>query len=135
MNSPDNNRAGNGTPDRQLEQHARKLWREAALRIDPATAGRLRAARRQALATAQAPAHRAARWLIPAGAFAAIALAAVMVWQPLPQHTSSTLHVAGSVEEVDTELPPDADKADPNLYQNLDFYGWLASTGNQTAAR
>ncbi|KZC24738.1 hypothetical protein RHOFW104T7_06930 [Rhodanobacter thiooxydans] len=132
---PDNRKHDNGGPDRHLEQHARKLWREAAQRIDPATAGRLRAARRQALETARAPTHRAVRWLIPTGAFAVIALAAVMVWQPLPQHTPTTLHAAGSIDEVDTELPPDADKADPNLYQNLDFYGWLASTGNHTAAR
>lgn len=135
MNSPDNSRPDNGGPERQLEQHARKLWREAAQRIDPATAGRLRAARRQALESAQAPAHRAVRWLIPTGAFAVIALAAVMAWQPLPQHVPTTSHVAGSVDEVDIELPPDADKADPNLYQNLDFYGWLASTSSQTAAR
>lgn len=135
MNSPDNNRADNGGPDRQLERHARQLWREAAQRIDPATAGRLRAARRQALESAHAPAHRAVRWLIPTGAFAVIALAAVMAWRPLPPHAPATPNVAGSLDEVDTELPPDADKADPNLYQNLDFYGWLASTGNQTAAR
>ena len=36
-------------------------------------------------------------------------------------------------EEPDTELPPGADKADPGLYQNLDFYSWLAANdGSQT---
>ena len=49
------------SPDEHFEQRARELWREAAQRIDPATAGRLRAARRQALETAKAPAHRAVR--------------------------------------------------------------------------
>ncbi|MEY2160797.1 DUF3619 family protein [Rhodanobacter sp. FW106-PBR-LB-2-11] len=44
------------TPDKHFERRARELWHEAAQRIDPATAGRLRAARRQALATTRAPA-------------------------------------------------------------------------------
>jgi hypothetical protein len=124
------------SPDEHFEQRARELWREAAQRIDPATAGRLRAARRQALETAKAPAHRAVRWLIPTGAFAAIALAAMMVWQPLPQHHATTaMHASGTIDDLDSELPPDADKTDPNLYQNLDFYGWLASTSSHTAAR
>ena len=124
------------SPDEHFEQRARELWREAAQRIDPTTAGRLRAARRQALETAGAPAHRAVRWLIPTGAFAAIALAAMMVWQPLPQHhATSAMHAASSADDLDSELPPDADKTDPNLYQNLDFYGWLASTDSHTATR
>lgn len=136
MNSPDNSRAGNSRPDQRLEQRARELWHEAAQRIDPATAGRLRAARRQALETAQAPARRAVRWLIPTGAFAVIALAAMMVWRPLPPQPAATaMHATSGVDDLDSELPPDADKADPNLYQNLDFYGWLASTGSHTAAR
>jgi len=136
MNSPDKSRADHSRPDQRLEQRARELWHEAAQRIDPATAGRLRAARRQALDAAQAPARRAVRWLIPTGAFAVIALAAMMVWQPLPPpHAATAMHAAGSVDDVDNELPPDADKADPNLYQNLDFYGWLASTSSHTAAR
>jgi len=124
------------SPDEHFEQRARELWREAAQRIDPATAGRLRAARRQALETAKAPAHRAVRWLIPTGAFAAIALAAMMVWQPLPQHhATGAMHASGTIDDLDSELPPDADKTDPNLYQNLDFYGWLASTNSRTATR
>lgn len=124
------------SPDEHFEQRARELWREAAQRIDPATAGRLRAARRQVLETTKAPAHRAVRWLIPTGAFAAIALAAMMVWQPLPQHhAASATHAASTADDLDNELPPDADKTDPNLYQNLDFYGWLASTNSHTATR
>jgi hypothetical protein len=34
--------------------------------------------------------------------------------------------------QEDSDLPPDADSADPTLYQNLDFYGWLAA--NDTSA-
>jgi len=31
----------------------------------------------------------------------------------------------------DNTLPPDPEQADPNLYQNLDFYGWLAANDSQ----
>jgi hypothetical protein len=135
MTSSDKNR-----PDKHFEQRARKLWHEAAQRIDPTTAGRLRAARRRALEAKQAPVHHTVRWLIPTGAFAVIALAAMMVWQPLPRHHAATstpavYGTANATADVDNDLPPDADKTDPNLYQNLDFYGWLASTDSHTATR
>lgn len=136
MNSPETDR-----PDRRhhepLEQRARKLWREAARRVDPATAGRLRAARREALQEAPYPGRQAARWLIPAGAVAAIALAAMMVWQPLPRTPSSATghHAASALAASDSELPPDAEQVDPALYQNLDFYAWLAANDSQPDTR
>ena len=120
--------------DKHLEQRARELYHEASRRIDPVTAGRLRAARRHALAAARAPKHHASRWLIPTGAVAAIALATLMVWQPVPHDTvtssNQAISLSGSSVDMDTELPPDADKTDPNLYQNLDFYGWLAANSS-----
>jgi len=134
MTSSDKNRSDN-RHSKPLEQRARELYHEAAQRIDPVTAGRLRAARRNALAATQAPQHHAARWLIPTGAFAAIALAALMVWQPLPHHGAAPadqgINAPEQSAEVDNELPPDAEKTDPNLYQNLDFYGWLAANNSQ----
>ncbi|MFC5436751.1 hypothetical protein ACFPME_09310 [Rhodanobacter umsongensis] len=131
MNSSDNR------PGQPAEQRARELWHEAAQRIDPATVERLRAARRRALHPPPAPAHRTARWLIPTGAFAVIVLATLMVWRPphpsaRPAQASSATDAGG---EFDNELPPDADKADPNLYQNLDFYGWLAASNRRPASR
>lgn len=117
-----------------LERRARELYREAAHRIDPLTAGRLRAARRQILEATQAPAYSSARWLIPIGAFAVLALAAMMVWQPMPSHQAVPAQQSASANgEVDNDLPPDADQTDPNLYQNLDFYGWLAANDRQPA--
>jgi hypothetical protein len=133
MTTPDNQ------PDKPLEQRARELYREAARRIDPNTAGRLRVARQRALDAARAPERHRARWLLPAGAFAVIALATMMVWQPSPHRgTNPSAHVAGMAEataDLDNDLPPDADKTDPNLYQNLDFYGWLAANNNKPATR
>lgn len=118
--------------DAALARHARAVYREASRRIDPATAGRLRAARRNALAQPGRSVHGASRWLVPAGAFAVLALAALMVWQPASRAPSLPLPRTDTVSEApvdtDSELPPDADKADPSLYQNMDFYGWLASS-------
>jgi hypothetical protein len=123
--------------DKQFEKRARALYQEATQRIDPVTAGRLRAARRTALEAATKPAspHHRARVLLPVGALAAMALAALMIWQPTPRQTESNHPVAAMAtpSEPDTELPPGADKADPGLYQNLDFYSWLAANNsNQT---
>ena len=142
MTSSDKNRPDGQPGNRQykpFEQRARELYLEAAQRIDPATAGRLRAARREALAATQSRQHHTARWLIPTGAFAAIALAALMVWQPLPHRaTTASPQMANAADQgadLDNELPPDADKTDPNLYQNLDFYGWLAANDSRPSNR
>lgn len=122
------------TPDPdKLARRARALYLEASRQVDPATAGRLRAARRQALAAAHpAPARLGSR-LLPAGAFAVLALATLVIWQPLRRADSAPPRAASALPatDADAELPPDADSADPQLYQNLDFYGWLAA--NDTA--
>jgi len=132
MNLPDN------PNDQHIEQRAREIYREACQRIDPFTIGHLRAARRQVLETAHAPHRRvASRWLIPAGALAVLALATLMVWRPLPHGTTAPSVQSGISADAsagtDNELPPDADKTDPNLYQNLDFYGWLAANNSRPA--
>ena len=117
--------------DASLEQRAREVYLAAARGIDPVTAGRLRAARRSALAQPGGSVHGASRWLVPTGAFAVLALTALMMWQPASRPPPRQLpHTAVSEAPADTdnELPPDADKADPSLYQNMDFYGWLASS-------
>ncbi len=126
-------------PDMPLERRARELFHEAARQIDPVTAGRLRSARRQALESARSASRRPVRWLIPAGAGAAIVLAALMVWRPLPHHGAPSAVPAASSADgasaLDGDLPPDADQTDPNLYQDLDFYGWLAANGNPPEKR
>jgi len=123
-------------PDERFEQRARALYHQASADLDPVMAGRLRAARRTALQPAPSS-HRAARLLLPAGAFAAIALAVLMVWQPYRgAPTQAVPAIAGTgASQDDSELPPDADSADPNLYQNLDFYGWLAANDSTAPAR
>ncbi|MGP1664366.1 MAG: hypothetical protein ACTS5I_00320 [Rhodanobacter sp.] len=142
MNTPDNRPSPvHDNPSKQpFEQRAREVWLEAGRHVTPSTAGRLRAARRQALEAANAPRQHGVRWLVPSGAFAAIALAALMMWQPLTQHASApplqaTTSAIDNNLDLDSELPPDADQTDPNLYQDLDFYGWLAANDSRTAVR
>lgn len=137
MNTPDNATTQGTDPilsDQALAKRARELYRNAAQQLDPATAGRLRAARRQALEAAQAPTRLSHRWLVPTGAFAVVALAAMMIWQPLPHNAAAPSVPSASAtfngSDLDAELPPDADKTDPNLYQDLDFYSWLAANNS-----
>jgi len=122
----------NNASDKAFEQRARALYHEASRQLDPAIAGRLRAARRTALQSVQAPAHHRMRTLLPVGALAAVALAALMVWQPLQRTGTPAMGAAVSsttASNANNELPPDLDGSDdPQLYQNLDFYSWLAST-------
>ncbi|HUA79404.1 MAG TPA: hypothetical protein VL997_03455 [Dyella sp.] len=125
--------------DKQFEQRARALYQEAAQSVDPVTAGRLRAARRTALeaASAHASPHHRARVLVPVGALAAIALAALVIWQrapqPQPEHNQQA---SVASEQQDSEyLPPEAEKTDPGLYQNLDFYSWLAANDSSQTKR
>lgn len=122
------------SPDNNLERRARELYREASRRIDPVTAGRLRAARREALAHAQpAATARLTRLLVPAGAFAAVAFAALMLFAPMRRDLPHGQGMADQTEQDD--LPPDASNIDPNLVQNLDFYKWLATNGDSQVSR
>ena len=109
-------------------ERARAAYRAAARQVDPATAARLRAARQTALAAPHAAPAWSRRVLLPAGAFAVLALALVTLWPnmrtPLP--AASPVAVGESGEG---ELPPDPDSTDPALYQDLDFYRWLAASG------
>ncbi|WP_199096984.1 DUF3619 family protein [Dyella sp. ASV21] len=124
-------------PDNHLERRARELYREAAHQLDPATAARLRAARRAALAGAEGSslAHRLLQLLLPAGAFAAIAFAALMFSAPVEGPAGAGTGTSAIATDSDSELPPDAAAADPTLYQNMDFYGWLAKNGDSQASR
>jgi hypothetical protein len=117
--------------DHELERRARELYLRASRDVDPVTAGRLRAARRTALAGPTS--HSAARRiLIPASAFAVVALASLMVWQPLGGPTADAPATVQTVDVSDpNDLPPDADVTDPSLYQDLQFYSWLAYNDGQ----
>jgi hypothetical protein len=117
--------------DQELERRARNLYLRASRDVDPVVAGRLRAARRTALAH---PHHSTARrLLLPAGAFAVLALATLMVWQPGGGPPSPA--VVAQPGDEPNDLPPDADSADPALYKDLQFYSWLAYNDTRPSPR
>lgn len=88
--------------------------------IDSDTAARLSAARQQALMLAGKPAL-ARRLLVPASAFAVMALVAIIL-RPQSQATpSSAVANAHGVEALDLLT----DEASPAFYRDLEFYQWL----------
>jgi hypothetical protein len=150
MTSPDNH-STDLSRDRatELEHRLRARYLEAGDKLDAHTAGRLRAARRTALQALAAPtrsrlgftgmarARTLQRVFLPAGAFAMIVLASLMIWQPARHPPASAHRTAATLAapDPDNELPPDPDSTDPTLYQNLDFYDWLAANNSGKAMR
>ena len=114
-----------------IERRARELYRRASHDIDPATAGRLRAARREAMAGPAAMPGR--RLLLPAGAFAVLALAALLIWPQAPRPAAVMPAMATASADADADLPPDADSADPAMVEHLQFYAWLADDSGKAA--
>ncbi len=141
MKSPDK-RADRAPPhtDRDnaaLQARLRARYRQAVHSLDPATGARLNAARLAAIRGGTAPGRwlgdTLRRQLLPAGAFAVLALATLVIWRPLwsggPQPQAAT-----AATDADSALPPDPDSADPALYQNLEFYDWLAANDTGKAS-
>lgn len=111
-----------------IARRAHDLYRRASNDTAPSVAGQLRAARRIAMA---APTGSAAtRFLLPAGAFAVIALAAIMVW-PSAERPAALHPTIAMAVDADSDLPPDADSADPAMVEHLEFYSWLAADTSQ----
>lgn len=127
--SPDNHSRQSDASDYELQRRARALFERACADVDARTQARLAAARRDALHPARhSSRHRL--WLPAAGAVVACALALGVVWLrpdsmpavPAPVPAVST--PAGASADVDAPLDADAEQLE--MYQNLDFYQWLA---------
>ncbi|GAB3027234.1 MULTISPECIES: hypothetical protein [Oleiagrimonas] len=113
--------------EREFQDRLRALYRRTGDEVDTATAARLRDARRKALEAAERP--YLSRWLVPAGAVAACLLAVVMIWPSAPhpsRHAVTPTAVTASDNDPSDALPPDPDSTDPALYEDMDFYAWLA---------
>ena len=108
----------------ELVSRARALHEHACEHVDARTRSKLAAARREALAAQSHRSHRTI-WLPAAGAVAACALAIGVVWFK-PQPAGTQVATQSRAATSDSELPPDADAQQLELYQNLDFYQWLA---------
>lgn len=101
-----------------LEQRWRRELRARETRIDSATAARLAAARRQALAQAssQRPRWLGPRWLAPATGVAFALVLSIWVLAPhRPLVGDGAHHAASGTEPAE-------------LYEHLDFYSWLANS-------
>ncbi len=125
MNTSPYNNIPDRNIDHELMQRARALHEQACAHVDARTRARLAAARREALAARDH--HRSHRvlWLPAAGAVAACALVLGVMWFR-PQPANSPPQMQAQVATNDAELPLDADSQQIDLYQNLDFYQWLA---------
>lgn len=119
------------TSDRELVTRAREIHSQACANVDAHTRAQLAAARRNAMAPERAPSHKR-MWLPAAGAMAACALAVgVILWRPASAPTPAQgQQVASNV----AELPLDTDSKQMDLYQNLEFYQWLAQQPDSGAS-
>ena len=108
------------TEPTQFEKRTREVLDESAGRLDGRTRSRLTQARHAALAQLDQPARHWWRSYVPAGAAAAVAVLAVVMWSP-----GTDRQQAGPV--VDIELLADADAPDfVDDGEDLEFYEWAA---------
>jgi hypothetical protein len=108
------------TDPTDFEKRTREILDESADRLDGRTRSRLTQARYAALAQLEQPARHWWRGFVPAGAAAAVAVLAVVLWSPNPPGQP-----AAPVDDM--ELLADADAPDfVDGGEDLEFYEWAA---------
>jgi hypothetical protein len=116
MSSPNANR------EREIAERARELFARSVQGVDGHTRSKLARARAGAVEAAAAGRQR---WLpsrsvlVPAGGFAAAALALALVWQ------NPAAPPAAIAPAVLSDLDLLLDGEDLDLLEDLDFYAWL----------
>ena len=124
MNTSPDNEARDRNIDQGLMRRARALHDHACEHIDVGTRAKLATARREALAAPERRPHRMI-WVPATGAAAACALVVgLALFKPQTENPATPQTQAAATR--DAELPLDADTPQFDLYQNLDFYQWLA---------
>ncbi len=107
------------TDPTDFEKRSREVLEESTARLAGHTRSRLTQARHAALAQLENPARNWWRSYVPAGAAAAVAILAVVIW------SGPTQPVASPVEDLeilaDAEAPDFAEDA-----EDLEFYEWAA---------
>jgi len=107
----------------EFEKRTQEVLEESAGRLDGRTRSRLTQARHAALAQLPNPARNWWRSYVPAGAAAAVAVLAVMIWSAPVER----LPVAGANPAEDMELLADAEAPDFVADgDDLEFYEWAA---------
>jgi hypothetical protein len=107
-----------------FEKRTQEVLEESAERLDGHTRSRLTQARHAALAQLTQPARHWWRAYVPAGAAAAVAVLAVVIWSGGPP-TSPSGPAATPVDDL--ELLADAEaQAFVDDGEDLEFYEWAA---------
>lgn len=108
-----------------FEKRTQEVLEESTARLDGRTRSRLTQARHAALAQLAQPARHWWRSYVPAGAAAAVALLAVVMWSGPVTDTTRVTSVVSPVEDM--ELLADAEAADfVDDGEDLEFYEWAA---------
>jgi hypothetical protein len=122
--------------DRDLEEFGKRagdLLRASADGLDGATRATLARARARALESTQRPRNWLdSRYLLPAGALASAALAAVLL---VGRGTGpAVVNDGGAVALYDLDLLADADALELGQEADLEFIEWAAAMGEQGEA-
>jgi hypothetical protein len=108
-----------------FEKRTREVLEESAGRLDGRTRSRLTQARHAALAELAQPARNWWRSYVPAGAAAAVAVLAVVMWSGRGVENPPAMAAASPVEDMDLLADSDApDFVDDG--EDLEFYEWAA---------
>ncbi len=111
----------------EFEKRTREVLEESASRLDGRTLSRLTRARHAALEQAQRPARHWWRTYVPAGAAAAVAVLAVVMWVGRPGVEVAPPVVNNGSPLEDLEFLTDADAAEFVADgEDLEFYEWAA---------
>jgi hypothetical protein len=118
--------------DADFERRARAAFDASVDELDAATRSRLNRARQRALAAATGRADASgSRWWAtwaPAGAVAAAALAAVLLWRsPAPEDVTAVTaaNPPNDVQQDPLELLAAGEDLDLAAEADLDFYAWV----------
>jgi len=107
----------------QFIERARASLDERAARLEPHLASRLRAVRRRALEAHQPRTHYG--WM-GAAATALVMVMAVGIWfnHDVSQQADNVIELAYTANPTDLAMLTRVD--DPQVFQDMDFYVWLA---------
>jgi hypothetical protein len=109
----------------EFERRTHDILEESASRLDGRTRSRLTQARHAALEQLAHPARNWWRSYVPAGAAAAVAVLAVVIWSGPAENLPLVAQAGSPVDDIellaDAEAPDFADGG-----EDLEFYEWAA---------